>query len=113
MAFREALARKLDGLMPEGARALLPSGYQQAGHVMLLRLRPELRAYEHAIGKAALEDAPKRFATVCAVGEIRGEFRQPEVRFLAGEERFEVAYREHGCVFYFDVRKIMWSKGNT
>ncbi|MEK6820814.1 MAG: 50S ribosomal protein L11 methyltransferase, partial [archaeon] len=41
-----------------------------------------------------------------------GEFRQPQIVYAAGEHQMKVDYTEHGCVFQFDVTKLMWSQGN-
>jgi len=40
---------------------------------------------------------------------VEGDYRLREFRHLAGEERSETLYREHGCVFRVDIRRVYLS----
>ncbi len=53
-----------------------------------------------------------RFKTVCLQGEIKGQYRLPKIKVLAGDKNTETIHKESGCLFKLDVSKIMWSKGN-
>ena len=44
---------------------------------------------------------------------VHGDYRLRKHIHLAGEERSETIYKEHGCLFKIDVSKIMWAKGNV
>jgi len=37
---------------------------------------------------------------------VEGDYRLREFVYLAGEERSETLYREHGCVFRVDIRRV-------
>lgn len=52
-----------------------------------------------------------RFKTICLQGEIKGKYRLPKIKVLAGDGT-ETIHKESDCLFKLDVSKIMWSKGN-
>ena len=108
MHFKQMLSQKT-GL----AESLLPAGYQQIGKILLLNLKPESAKYKKQIGEAVLELVPYSKTVCLNAGKISGKYRKPKIEFLAGEKNFGAEHIEQGCVFSFDVRKIMWSKGNV
>ena len=111
MAFKELLQKELSGKMPLEKLELLPSGYQQLENIIIVKLKPELQPEKKQIAKSIAELFPYA-KTVMQIKEIKGKNRQPKIEFLAGAKEFLVNYRENNCIFQFDVRKIMWSKGN-
>ncbi len=42
----------------------------------------------------------------CTVSEVRGTYRTREYTHLAGEPRSETVYKELGCLFKLDIRKV-------
>lgn len=111
MAFKELLKEELSGKIQEENLELLPSGYQQVENIIIVKLKPELQKQRKEIAKAIASLFPYA-KTIMQIKEIKGKNRQPKIEFLAGAKEFLVNYRENGCTFQFDVRKIMWSKGN-
>jgi len=111
MAFKELLQKELSGKLTGEQLGLLPSGYQQIENIIVIKLKPELQESKKEIAKAIAELFPYA-RTIMQIKEIKGKNRQPKIEFLAGAKEFLVNYRENSCVFQFDVRKIMWSKGN-
>lgn len=104
MSFRTELSKKVG--IPESD---LPRGYQMIGDIIILQLKEGLD--EKKIGEAVLSMTPYA-KTVCKrTGEIRGEFRQPQIKRIAGNGT-ETIHNEHGCKFLLDVARIMWAKGN-
>lgn len=111
-SFKHQLQEKLAKTLTKKELELVPSSFQRLGHVVILRLKPELLPKKKYIGEATLTCVPG-IKTVCLhTGKIDSEFRQPKVEFLVGEENTTVDHHEHGCVFRFDVTKLMWSMGN-
>jgi tRNA wybutosine-synthesizing protein 2 len=111
-SFKHQLQEKFSRTLDAHQKELLPSSFQRLGHVVILRLKPELLAKKELIGEAALTLIPG-IKTVCLnTGKIDSEFRQPKVEYLCGEENTKVVHTEHGCQFAFDVTKLMWSMGN-
>ncbi|HII38937.1 TPA: hypothetical protein HA318_02950, partial [Candidatus Micrarchaeota archaeon] len=109
--FKKTLATRLQGFTQEEL-ALLPSGYQALEHVAVLNLKPGLASRATEIGAAFIGLYP-RFKTVCArTGFITGEFREPQLKVVAGEPDTEVTVVENGVKYSFDCSKLMFAKGN-
>ncbi|WP_425487478.1 tRNA 4-demethylwyosine(37)-methyltransferase Taw21 [Metallosphaera tengchongensis] len=45
--------------------------------------------------------------------DVGGTFRLPTYLHLAGDERSDTLYREHGSLFYLDIRKVFFSQKLT
>jgi len=105
---KDALKEKL----PKDKLNLLPAGYQAIGDILILNVHPELQDYVKIIGETLLQLRP-RFRTVCLKEDvIKGEFRTPKVRVIAGDKNTKTMHKEHNCMFELDVSKVMFSKGN-
>ncbi|MGB6442813.1 MAG: hypothetical protein WBF81_05920, partial [Thermoplasmata archaeon] len=88
----------------------MPSGYQRMGRVLLLRLPERLRPHFALLGTAWQEELG--VATVLnRAGPVTGEFREPQVERLAGEET-ETEVVEHGVHWRFDAARLMFAAGN-
>ena len=115
MAFKDLLTEKLKNKLTEQELellALLPSGYQKIGEIIIINLKPELKKYEKEIGEIILEIFPK-IQTICnKEGGGTGEFRKPQIKIIAGSKNTEVCHLENGIYFCFDIQKIMFAKGN-
>lgn len=102
----------LDGLdIPKDKQALLPRGFQRIGHIIILNLKPGVFGLASDMAEIILKNYPY-VKTVCLTQGVSGEFREPRVRYLAGEKGTETTHRENRCRFRFDVTRIMFSKGN-
>ncbi|MBM3708779.1 MAG: class I SAM-dependent methyltransferase family protein, partial [Actinobacteria bacterium] len=100
-----------DELAPEKL-SLLPSTYQKIGDIVILDINPELIAIDDVIGKIILKNIPNT-RTVCKrTGAISGVGRTPQIEVIAGDNNTETIHKENGCLYKFDVSKIMFSKGN-
>src|SRR5690349_14127238 len=111
-SFKHQMQGKLTHTLTREQLEMLPSSFQRLGHIVILRLHKELYAHKKIIGEAALTCVPGTKTACLNTGKIDSEFRQPKVEYLAGENHLEVDHHEHGCVFRFDVSKLMWSMGN-
>jgi len=58
------------------------------------------------IAEALLKELKYVKSVWLAVSPVHGDFRIREYIHLAGEHRSETVYREHGCVFKLDIRKV-------
>lgn len=91
---------------------LLPSSYQKIGDIVIINTKQELWKYDEQIGKIILENIPNT-RTVCRrTNFITGQFRQPNLKMIAGEKNTETFHKEHEIIYKLDVSKIMFSKGN-
>lgn len=110
MGFRDLLKAKLSGKINIDLNKL-PSGFQRIGDIIILSLDKEFDNYKKEIGEAVLKIFKVR--SVCnKYGEIKGEFREPQIEVIAGSENTLVDHVEHGIKYRFDIRKVMFAKGN-
>lgn len=92
--------------------SLLPSSYQKIGNIVIFNLKPELDKYKNQIGKTALDNIPNT-KTVCArTGHIKGNYRKPQIKIIAGKNSTKTIHKENGIIYNIDVNDIMFSKGN-
>lgn len=110
--FKTQLQTKLAHTLAPAELDMLPASFQRLGHIVILRLHKELVPHKHVIGEAAIECVPGTKTACLNAGEVSGEFRRPRIEWIAGEDYLVVDHHEHGCVFRFDVSKLMWSMGN-
>lgn len=98
--------------LPRSESSLLPSSYQKIGDIIAINLKEELWKYEKEIGQILLKNIPNT-KTVCRrTGFIKNQYREPQVKIIAGDRNTETIHKEHGVVFKIDVKKIMFAKGN-
>ncbi len=106
----EALKRKLPESEFKKIERLIPRTYKVLGDVILVKIPDELKDYAGEIGKALLELNPHCKSVWWDRGK-KGMLRKPEVQLIAGEGG-ETVHREGGCIYKFDVSKVMFSPGN-
>jgi len=107
---RADLSAALRGQMPESGLNLLPRGWFILGEVIIVKIHPRLREYEHDIGRALLQYYPRCF-TVLADDGIEGNLRRPVRRTIVGSKSRTV-HKENGVIFHLDAREVMFSPGN-
>lgn len=113
MEFKEILFEKIKGRNKELDELLekLPSGFQKIGDIIVLNLDKSLINYKKIIGETVLNLYKVR--TVCnKFGEIKGKFREPQIEVIAGDKNTITTHVENNCKYKFDIRKVMFAKGN-
>ncbi|MFY9605678.1 MAG: class I SAM-dependent methyltransferase family protein, partial [Thermoplasmata archaeon] len=96
--------------IPEDLKHLLPSKWEMFGNLAVIRLAPQLDEYESEIAEAYAVVLGLK-AVLRDVGGIKGEYRQPVIRTLLGEDTV-ATHLENGIRYRFDATKIMFSSGN-
>ncbi len=95
--------------LPPHLLASLPRAMDFVGEIAVVEVPPELKRYKEALGEAVLE-AHKQVQTVLAKsGAVEGVYRTREFEVLAGEEKTDTVYREHGCTYHLDLAKAYFS----
>lgn len=114
MGFKTELKESLKGILSEKELSLLPRGFQIIGHIVIIKLNPELMEKKLIIAEKYLELLPNYIKSIYLnQGAIKGQFREPEnIKYLLGEDNPVVEHKEHGVTYQFDITKIMFSKGN-
>jgi tRNA wybutosine-synthesizing protein 2 len=104
------LFHALQGKIPQECIHLIPRGWFLLGEVIVVKIHPDLRAYEHLIGQALLDFYP-RCCTVLADEGIAGPFREPVRRVIVGDKT-QTVHKENRVIFNLDARLVMFSPGN-
>lgn len=109
---RSPQQRILDDLdVPEHLIPLLPMRWEFVGDIAILKMPPDLDDWKYQIGRAYAEALG--VSTVCVDrGGVHGEFRQPNMMLIHGENTESVRL-ENGIRYLFDVRKVMFASGNV
>ncbi|RJS92128.1 class I SAM-dependent methyltransferase family protein [Candidatus Bathyarchaeota archaeon] len=95
--------------LPPHLLASFPRAIDIIGEVAVVEIPPELEEYKKIVGEAILQ-AHRHVRTVLAKSSaVRGIKRLREYEVIAGSGRTETAHREHGCIYYLDVKKVYFS----
>ncbi len=113
MSFKSSIAEILRNELLERELELLPSGFQKVGNKIILNLDFKLEKKFSFIGKAILKLFPNIKSVYVRRGGIVGEFRKPQIKLIAGEKNSVVEHFENGTWFVYDIKKIMFAKGNV
>lgn len=110
LSAEEALSR----LLP--ADVTVPTGFELAGTIAHLNLRPEHAPHKTRIARVLLDKLPQVRTVVNKVGETGGPHRTFEMEVLAGEGEgagpdapLETSARENGLTFRMDFRAVYWN----
>ena len=103
--YEEALEKILN---PE-ERKELARGYDPFGSIAIIELSERLKPKESAIGRALIEGSSTITTVLAKSGPVKGVYRTRSVRYVAGRHTYMANYRENGCSFVFDVRRVFFS----
>jgi tRNA wybutosine-synthesizing protein 2 len=97
--------------IPDGMKEKLPRRWEQLGHVLVLKIDPELDDW--------LEEIATMYSKILGVdtvlrdtGGVQGQYREPVMELLLGENT-ETIHLENGIRYCLDAEKIMFSSGNV
>jgi tRNA (guanine37-N1)-methyltransferase len=102
---KKVLGKKLS----KKEQAVFVKSFDSLGNIAVIEIPKELEKKEKLIGNTLLE-LNKNFKTVCKItGKHKGKFRVQPLKIIAGEKNFIAEYKESGCKFVFDARKVFFS----
>lgn len=103
------LRELLSKILTEKEFENLVTSYDLIGDIAIVEIPEGLEKKEKKIGEAILE-TNKRLKTVAKkLGRVDSEFRLRPLKVIAGENRTETLYIEHGCKMKVDVAKVYFS----
>lgn len=94
--------------VPEDLRHLLPSSFDVIGHVLLMKLPPELLPYAQQVAAAILRTHPS-VRTVALDRGVTGELRVRNLDVVAGEPDTETVHTEYGMRLRVDPAVVYFS----
>ncbi len=105
MKLKDALKNELT----EQELALLVRAYDMVGDIAITIIPPELEAKENIIGETILRLNKNINVVAKRHGNYSGELRTIPLKIIAGENRKETEYREHGVRMRLNPEKVYFS----
>ncbi len=97
------------GILSEQEIEDLYGAFDQIGDIIILRIPDSLVSKKEIIGKVLLEKVKTAKSVFYQSSPVGGDFRTRKLELLAGEDKTETEYKEHGCRFIVDVEKAFFS----
>ena len=103
------LKQAMIGIITEVEADELYGAFDQIGNIIILRIPDSLLHKRKIIGEVLLDKVKKARSVYCQSSPVEGDFRIRKLELLAGEDKTETEYKEHGCRFKIDVEKTFFS----
>ena len=103
------LKQAMIGILTEVEADELYGAFDQIGNIIILRIPDSLLHKRKTIGKVLLDKVKTARSVYCQLSPVEGDFRIRKLELLAGEDKTETEYKEHGCRFKVDVEKTFFS----
>lgn len=97
-----------DILSAEESNELI-SAFDQIGDIIIVRIPDSLLSKKKKIGEVLLNEVKVAKSVFYQASDVKGDYRTRKLEILAGEDKTETQYREHGCRFLVDVEKAFFS----
>jgi tRNA (guanine37-N1)-methyltransferase len=101
----EVLSKKLT----KTELAKLKTSFDVFGDVIVVEIPPELSKKEKIIGESFLKIHTNARAVFKKTGSVRGIERVRPLKKIAGTGTSVATYKESGCIFKFDIKKVFFS----
>ncbi len=103
------LKQAMIGILTEVEADELYGAFDQIGNIIILRIPDSLLHKRKTIGEVLLDKVKTAKSVYCQSSPVEGDFRIRKLELLAGEDKTETEYKEHGCRFKVDVEKTFFS----
>jgi tRNA (guanine37-N1)-methyltransferase len=100
----------LDGVVPPDLLAALPKSYDLIGDIIVIEdLSESMKPHGAAVGGALLKLYKGARTCLLKSGKVQGERRVPTFQLLAGKDKTDTIYTEHGLKMKIDLAKVYFS----
>ena len=103
------LKKILDSLLTSKESDELISAFDQVGNIIIVRIPDSLLPKKKLIGETLLAQVKNANSVFYQSSSVEGEFRTRNLEILAGDDKTETEYKEYGCRFVVDVKKVFFS----
>jgi len=103
------LKQAMIGVLTEAEVAEIYGAFDQIGNIIILRIPDSLLSKRKIIGEILLEKVKTAKSVYYQSSPVEGSYRTRKIELLAGEDKTETEYKEHGCRFKVDVEKTFFS----
>lgn len=87
----------------------LYSSFDIVGDIAVIDLPEGMEKYDKDVADAILKVHKNVKVVAKKAGSVEGEFRIRPLKIVAGENRTETIYREHGCAMKLDLARVYFS----
>jgi len=99
----------LSDKLPPHLLAAVPRSWDLIGDIAVVEVPDELLGHEKLIAEAILTVHKNVKSVYMKAGPVSGDFRVRELRLIGGEDKSVTIHREHGALFYVDVKNVYFS----
>jgi tRNA (guanine37-N1)-methyltransferase len=103
------LKQALVGVLSDKEAEEVYGAFDQIGRIIILRIPDYLFPKRKVIGEVLLEKVKTATSVFCQLSPVEGIYRIRNLELLAGDDKTETEYKEHGCRFKVDVEKTFFS----
>jgi tRNA (guanine37-N1)-methyltransferase len=103
------LKQAMIGILSDTEAEELYGAFDQIGNIIILRIPDSLLHKRKTIGEVLLDKVKTARSVYAQSSPVEGDFRIRKLELLAGEDKTETEYKEHGCRFKVDVEKTFFS----
>jgi tRNA (guanine37-N1)-methyltransferase len=103
------LKKTLEAILTSEESDELISAFDQIGNIIIVRIPDSLLTKKKLIGETLLEQVKSAKSVFYQSSSVEGEFRTRDLEILAGDDKTETEYKEYGCRFVVDVKKVFFS----
>lgn len=100
--------QKIEDAIGKKEFEMLSRGYDLLGDIAIIEFKGK-KSSERKIASVLMETNSNIKTVLAKVGAVSGKYRVRKVRHVGGKKTFVANYRENGCLFRFDVRKVYFS----
>ena len=102
-----AYAEKLKKII-KNTKGRLSKGYDLLGDIAIIEFSGN-KSDAEKIAKLLMQSNKSIKTVLAKEGAVSGKYRTRKFRYIAGIKNYVANYRENGCIFKFDVRKVFFS----
>lgn len=103
------LKEALSDVLSKDELNALYAGFDVIGDIAVIKIPDSLLARKKVIGEAIFQNVKQVKVVLMQKGSVSGEYRTRDLELIAGENRTETIYREHGCTFFVNVARAYFS----
>jgi tRNA (guanine37-N1)-methyltransferase len=103
------LKNALVGVLSDSEAGEVYGAFDQIGNIIIVRIPDSLFPKRKIIGEVLLEKVKTATSVFCQSSPVEGNYRIRNIELLAGDDKTETEYKEHGCRFKVDVEKTFFS----
>jgi len=103
------LKKTLEAILSPKESDELISAFDQIGNIIIVRIPDSLLSKKKLIGETLLEQVKSAKSVFYQSSSVEGDFRIRDLEIVAGDDKTETEYKEYGCRFIVDVKKVFFS----